>query len=1058
MPKKDTTDPSSVLEEKIAEFGPEPNEMTYAPIVVIPAPLMNPEAPDMPKKTVVTLAQIVVDMTKWKQNVAPPGTPTGNTAVNTYVLDPEKDGNISFSSLSEPTKGTAIFSPTMNESFGPDGLGADAVEGLVKGRRTLGPDDKKQYGGHEYLPLAQGVSDVNAKITSDALIPQEITSHGINEKELGGPPGKYVVSVLKGKYPGSTLEKNRFSSVTTSFNPRSDLKVGDKTYSRAQLSNIGLTLTTRASTEMGSTGAGYSAGTSGNQAKAILPGWNQLGAKPVQLSDLEVKSILDVVGNTSPTEIDILAPGLTAKQRGSWGQMNNPIDQYTGMSAFGMAALSVSLFLATATAVMFFKTVLLGFVMKSSDDRDPKNTKDTSQRRYLGSYGSAKPSNQSSGFPPLPMDSSFVSNALGLRQTNYNWSDCVEAGMLRFYGSSDTKFSPGSAATSITRALESPGFYSVVSRSMVRASVNIVASFNDIVTAFSSGNVMSGVNNLIAFFETIKKSKFIAALNVFASIGEVVISAGVLPDDEKDPNRCSVMDSKPEEVSSVTKSRLRDESGNQSLNLAWSSNRAISLLSVPSPLMGALLQGIAQEGPSAVLGVKGPKSRTYISPTTVANKARIDSDVVEIYEKALESEYVPFYFQDIRTNELVGFHAFLASLSDDYTAAWETMEGIGRADPVKIYKNTARKIGMSFYVVSTSESDFQEMWVKLNKLTTLVYPQYTEGRVVQDSDTEPQYRFIAPFTQQMGASPLIRIRLGDLLRSNYSKFAMARLFGMGTGFAPKGTSDADLLVKGKTFLTEQKDLLDFEKYSFRDTKTLKEKHQNTVFTVLASDVSLDQLTVEGGIKTDAWARLRADFDQIKSASATLSVKVRVSDNDVIYCSVIDAKGRGFINTAGKEFIKKWPNVVLAGMTPDKLTCPGPELLKLVTKDSRKAAETANEAFHNFMSEKENAIVKSFKHTGGKGLAGVIESMSFDWFDKITWETEKKGSKAPKACKVTLSFSPIHDIPPGLDVNGYNRAPLYPVGVNDGQSFSNISNPSVTLSDLEKKMREMEKKK
>jgi hypothetical protein len=81
----------------------------------------------------------------------------------------------------------------------------------------------------------------------------------------------------------------------------------------------------------------------------------------------------------------------------------------------------------------------------------------------------------------------------------------------------------------------------------------------------------------------------------------------------------------------------------------------------------------------------------------------------------------------------------------------------------------------------------------------------------------------------------------------------------------------------------------------------------------------------------------------------------------------------------------------------------------------------------FFKPENNAVVKYFENNMGKGLAGVIESMDFDWFDKATWETEKVGSKAPMRCKVTISFSPIHDITPGIDYMGYNRAPVYSVG-------------------------------
>ena len=62
---------------------------------------------------------------------------------------------------------------------------------------------------------------------------------------------------------------------------------------------------------------------------------------------------------------------------------------------------------------------------------------------------------------------------------------------------------------------------------------------------------------------------------------------------------------------------------------------------------------------------------------------------------------------------------------------------------------------------------------------------------------------------------------------------------------------------------------------------------------------------------------------------------------------------------------------------------------------------------------------------GKGLAGFITSMDFQWLDQITWETE--GSKAPKACAITIAYSPVHDIGPGLAHDGMNRAPIYNAG-------------------------------
>ena len=77
---------------------------------------------------------------------------------------------------------------------------------------------------------------------------------------------------------------------------------------------------------------------------------------------------------------------------------------------------------------------------------------------------------------------------------------------------------------------------------------------------------------------------------------------------------------------------------------------------------------------------------------------------------------------------------------------------------------------------------------------------------------------------------------------------------------------------------------------------------------------------------------------------------------------------------------------------------------------------------------ENPIMRSFETTAGRGLAGVITSLNFDWGlnDTINWDVENFGMKAPKGCKISIAFTPIHDITPGLDSHGMIRAPVFNV--------------------------------
>tara|TARA_B100001287_G_C22357989_1_gene378370 strand:- start:25 stop:420 length:396 start_codon:yes stop_codon:yes gene_type:complete len=74
----------------------------------------------------------------------------------------------------------------------------------------------------------------------------------------------------------------------------------------------------------------------------------------------------------------------------------------------------------------------------------------------------------------------------------------------------------------------------------------------------------------------------------------------------------------------------------------------------------------------------------------------------------------------------------------------------------------------------------------------------------------------------------------------------------------------------------------------------------------------------------------------------------------------------------------------------------------------------------------NPFVQAYESTAGRGLAGTIGGVSFDWLSDFPWEIDHN-SRAPIGCKISFQFDVIHDIVPGLDHSGYNRAPLYNVG-------------------------------
>ena len=72
-----------------------------------------------------------------------------------------------------------------------------------------------------------------------------------------------------------------------------------------------------------------------------------------------------------------------------------------------------------------------------------------------------------------------------------------------------------------------------------------------------------------------------------------------------------------------------------------------------------------------------------------------------------------------------------------------------------------------------------------------------------------------------------------------------------------------------------------------------------------------------------------------------------------------------------------------------------------------------------------SLAKSFSERGGKGLPGVITAIDLGNFvsDEHTWGNDE-GYRAPKFMEVTIQFSPLHDLPPGIDSSGHLTAASY----------------------------------
>jgi hypothetical protein len=1016
---------------------------------------------DIQKSTIIRLGQYLSDVTK--ANIG------ASTHANEYSIETEE--NVVASLTNEKGFPIKISNSKNKQLFLQDRQNLTNVS-LDRTLRepsptTIGLDETWKKGisekelpdGNSLLKNATANNSPVKPIVSAVLNNNRFTTDSQMNVDFESPSPRYNPSI---RIP--THNKNSLGTHNTI-----DTFLDD---SFDKLALVGHILSLRGSGEVGSQNDNYNPMSAGSEAKAFLPSLNQLAVERINPTTFEAQDVYNKMANVTIADANIISIA-----DGSWGAMNNVYDPFSGMTALAMPVLAATLTIAVLTVVE-----LLGGVASLVSGK-PVNapTKHSDGRYVLGKWSTELKAASTSGptlsfnFPPS------IQDVLGIRETEYPFMTALNKGMFLFFGMDTSGGTLSALLGGIDQAIETPGYNAVVCRSILRSTLTIT---DQIKHTFSSPNFISGVKNVMAVLEIVKRSKVMAAINIFTTLGDRALAEieGANEIDRDGIKINSEIDSFDNNVAgaAVKKSKL-----NGINKLAWANNRTPSMFLMPSTVMGLSiasagnsdnqLGGSLQQSLRAEVHsknetiIKSPDDKSSIGSGMRIQQISNDPDelTVDSIEKMLDAEYVPFYFHDLRTNEIVSFQSFLTALTEDYSPQWESSEGYGRVDKIKIYKSTDRRINVGFWAISTSQNDFDDLWVKINKLVTLVYPQYSAGRKLS-----PQgYNFTMPFSQIITSSPIIRLRIGDLIRSNYSKFNLARLFGLADYDSPmlnnnklafetnfksfleikdtyemfmKRPWEADKKYKwyltgpdgmnmpdsgmainipipliggggeaaGKPFqiptaLLPYYNVKPIKKYesggqggininisisSFGGKKSSNAEDENIEIGVFElSPMSADEITRNWNMNIQQAQKIASQLDQYET------------------------NGKNRQKTKGRQFILPANTVKMQEVS-----------LRQFWLDNNASVQSGMDSVLEFMSAKNNAIVRAFQETSGKGLAGTIDSLSFDWNEGVTWEIDPH-RKAPTRVKVTFTFSPIHDISPGIDHLGLNRSPLYPVG-------------------------------
>jgi len=878
-------------------------------------------------------------------------------------------------------------------------------------------------------------------------------------------------------------------------------------------------------------GTGQSPTSAGARAGALIPSNVQIGKKKVSTNKLRASNAYHAPDRPALPDAhleydDIDGSPLTPRR--SVGVLNNPYEPFASAeprvmaSQIATAARAFAEILAGATVFAAIMTIIQVAAATTTIETKPAQMR---KGQYRTGNSVAK-----------------MLARMGIPQTSQPMWRCVCFGILAFFkiapssvppvpaGSPDPSAGPiqvwwlavlagsgGDVLSLFASAQKSHGYYATILRTVRR---DLKQLLNDL-----SPSDPPSMFNTIMHLNDYASWRFFCTLAV---MGDRFLDAKT--------RRFAIVDSIDNMPNNGQTRQAKSRAFGGSNKLAWRHRSSPSLILLPKKYANAYtlygFQSNYAQANMVAIGDKtnsngqyfnttGPGPNTPMRRKVVAHDGhRLPQEYVTEIENELDAEYMPFYFHDLRTNEVISFPAFIEDVKDSYSVSYAESAGYGRIDPVKIYQNTSRSVSVSWTMVATSKEDFDSLWWSINKMVSMCYPQFSMGKPVQAGTK----KFVMPFSQIPTASPVIRLRVGDVIRSNYSRFNLARIFGMSEAIpaasaygTPSGTtidegSETQATWNGAPFdLTYQEEAQAAAEMGAAAAEA--EAHAicyDIAMHILFQPSSLDDATagylpgdtaLNLGIamlkdNAEGYTTYDMDFDKTHPTGGAYTVGswlaqfppptatsgILIEDHAFLSRTYTDAKVVILARRVSDEFgnfVDGSPNgsgdeplntetdvnddlreagqyaeylVTLANqddpadpygpvsakghthayiVTSADLYPILPEMPEPTNPPVNVTLEEQVFDIYDFFRPDKNAVVRSFESAGGRGLAGVITSFDMDWKD-AQWDMSGVSRRAPQMVKCSISFSPIHDIVPGLDNNGAMRAYNYPVGkINSG---------------------------
>ena len=132
---------------------------------------------------------------------------------------------------------------------------------------------------------------------------------------------------------------------------------------------------------------------------------------------------------------------------------------------------------------------------------------------------------------------------------------------------------------------------------------------------------------------------------------------------------------------------------------------------------------------------KGPKDTDY--DDVFSDSPVLDEWADDPLEELGYVQEGDFYvrIKDLRSDDLIYFRGYVTGITENLNPSWTSTNYIGRSEPVYLYERAERDLSFNLRVYPANKIQLVTMYEKLNKLTSLSYPDYLSESSLGDAAT-----------------------------------------------------------------------------------------------------------------------------------------------------------------------------------------------------------------------------------------------------------------------------------------------------------------------------------